>query len=237
MNNESIIKKILALLNRTVEKGATKYEAEVALKKANELMTEYSITEFDLKKIDSSSFVEESIYYKRQSATWLYTWLADAFDCEFFYYRHLKKGVFFGFEIDVKLCLHFANMLTLILESQIRAYKKSREYYYLIYDYQPTTVIHNFVDGFINEIRIKLKELKEQRNAKIEKSTGTSLMIIKNEQVRAAFELKHQPKASKEREVVFIEKAYFSGIDIAQPIKLNQPLENNKKSYDCIGAS
>lgn len=235
MSNEAIIRKILALLDRTEKRGATKHEAEIALRKANELMTEYSITEFDLKKVDRSSFVEKSIKYKRQSSTWIYTHLADAFDCEFFYYSRLKEGVFFGFEIDVKICIHFANMLTDVLESEIKNYKKSRQYYYLVYDYQPQAIIHNFVSGFTEEIESKLKELKDQRNAKIQESTGTALMVIKAEQVQEAFKLKHQPKPSKEREVVFINGAYISGGDSAEAVQFNPAIESEADELLKIG--
>lgn len=51
MTTDKIIRQILNLLNRNEKKGATKYEAENALNLANKLMTEYNISELDLKKL------------------------------------------------------------------------------------------------------------------------------------------------------------------------------------------
>ena len=56
MANESIIRKIQGLLNRNEKNGATKHEAETALKMAVRLMAEYDISEFDLKKVNKDSY-------------------------------------------------------------------------------------------------------------------------------------------------------------------------------------
>src|SRR5690554_1762073 len=57
MKNEKILKKIKALLAKTVDNGATEQEALMALNKANELMTEHYITEFDLKDIEEAKLI------------------------------------------------------------------------------------------------------------------------------------------------------------------------------------
>jgi hypothetical protein len=60
-NKDKIYAKINALLSKTIDNGATKFEMESALLKANQLMLENFITENDLKdksKVDSCVLIE-----------------------------------------------------------------------------------------------------------------------------------------------------------------------------------
>lgn len=221
---ESILKRIHNLLNRTEEKGASKSEAKIALEKAGKLMSEYNITELDLQKINETYFKKEEIKFKRQSITDLLTTLGDAFDCIFTYKSIYNVGYYFGFELDVKMCVHFAIMLDDILEKEIKEYKKSYEYYKLKWNYQPTAIIKNFVAGFSEEVEEKLKELKRQREI-VEVSNGTSLMVIKSQQVSLEFEKLFNPKIVKTPELILIKSAYLEGANRGESIQFNKPIE------------
>lgn len=222
--NDSILKRILNLLNRNEKNGATKAEAEVALAKAGELMTQYNITEFDLKKVDTSSFKRMEIKFKRQSITDLLTYLARTFDCVFTYKSVYNIGYFFGFDLDVKICVHFANMLDSILESEIREYKKSYEYYKLKFNYQPTAIIKNFVAGFTETLEYKLKLIEDSRKIK-ETSNGTSLMVIKKKEVDDEFKKRYDVKYVDSPETVLILQAFAEGVEQGKKVNLNTPIE------------
>ena len=222
--NDSILKRILNLLNRNEKNGATKAEAEIALAKAGELMTQYNITEFDLKKVDTSSFKRMEIKFKRQSITDLLTYLARTFDCVFTYKSVYNIGYFFGFELDVKICVHFAKMLDSILESEIREYKKSYEYYKLKWNYQPTAIIKNFVAGFTEIIDSKLKLIEDSRKIK-ETSNGTSLMVIKKKEVDDEFKKRYDVKYVDSPETVLILQASTEGVEQGKKVNLNTPIE------------
>lgn len=222
--NDSILKRILNLLNRNEKNGATKAEAEIALAKAGELMTKYNITEFDLKKVDTSSFKRMEIKFKRQSITDLLTYLARTFDCVFTYKSVYNIGYFFGFELDVKICVHFAKMLDSILESEIREYKKSYEYYKLKWNYQPTAIIKNFVAGFTEIIDSKLKLIEDSRKIK-EISNGASLMVIKKKEVDNEFKKRYDVKYVDSPETVLILQAFTEGVEQGKKVNLNTPIE------------
>ena len=183
--NSRILKKIIALMERNKKNGATKYEAETALKMANRLMAKYDITELDLKKVDRSSFTDKPFKMTRLAVLNLLTELAKAFDCEHYYYRAVKEFHFFGFEIDVKMCLYFANMLQAILESDIKNYKKSDKYKELVSIYQPKIIIRSFINGFYYSLAKRFKEMKEEKQII---SSGTSLIVVKKQQVQDEFQ-------------------------------------------------
>lgn len=233
MANDKILKKILNLLERNEKNGATKYEAESALKLANKLMAEYNITELDLKKVDRSSFIDRPFQMSRLEVVCLFQELAETFECESYYYKLKKEFHFFGFEIDVKLCLHFAQMLQDILESDIKTFKKSRKYQELVSIYQPKMIIKNFIKGFSANLYERFDEMRKE---KIVISSGTSLMVIKMQQVQGEFQRLHgNIKMSKAGNFHLIAPAYMEGDDKADKVQFNKPLENPQDDFLKIG--
>lgn len=228
--NEKIINKILNLLNRTEKNGATKHEAEIALRTATELMTKYEITEHELKKVDRSSFSDKAVKLFRMDITTLFTRLAKTFDCEFYYYSGIREGHFFGFEIDVKLCVHFAQMLSALLSKEIREYKKSSRYKELTCIYQEKMIIRNFVAGYCDELRDKLIELEESKK-QIIASSNTSLMVIKHKQVADEFKrLNPDIKIKDDSELFFIKSVFLTGAERAESVNFNNPVESGKEN-------
>lgn len=219
-----ILTRILNLLERTEKNGATKYEAEVALKKANELMTEYNITEFDLKKVDRSSFVDKPFQMIRLDIASLFQVLAETFDCESYYYRLKKEFHFFGFELDVKMCIHFAKMLTDVLTLEIQNYKKSEQYKELTEVYQNQMVMRNFVKGFSEGLIDKLEQMQEKKEQVI-LSNGTSLMVIKMQQVQDEFNRLHGDIKISKSNFHLIKSAYLYGATKSEGVCFNKPIE------------
>ena len=233
MANDKILKRILNLLERNEKNGATKHEAETALKLANKLMTEYNISEFDLKKVDRSSFVDRPFKMTRLNVVNLFQDLAETFDCESYYYRYKKEFHFFGFELDVKMCLHFAEMLQNILESDIKRYKKSQQYKELVSVYQPKLIIKNFIEGFSFSLEERFEEMRQE---KIEISSGTSLMVVKAQQVKDEFfRLNGKIKISKIRAFHIIRESFSEGGNCADKIQFNKPIEGTHDNYIRIG--
>lgn len=232
MADENIIRKIQGLLNRNEKNGATKHEAETALRMAVRLMTEYDISEFDLKKVNKDSFVEQEILLKRMDITTLFTGLANAFDCEFYYRSHIKKGYFFGFELDGKMCVHFSKMITEIILKEITDYKKGYNYHCLIYNYQPRAVVKNFVKGFSHNLLEKLDEIRKSKE-QVVLSSGTSLMVIKSQQVKDEFEKRHTCKVVEDKGFVMIGQAFLTGSERSDGIEFNKPLTDSSPE-ECL---
>lgn len=228
-----ILQKVLNLLERTEKNGATKHEAETALKLANKLMTEYNITEFDLKKIDRSSFVDKPFQMIRIDIALLFQVLAETFDCESYYYKHKKEFHFFGFELDIKMCIHFAKMLTDVLTLEIRNYKESEQYKELTEIYQNQMVIRNFVNGFSEGLIDKLKQMQKEKE-QVVLSSGTSLMVIKKQQVQDEFNRLHKIHVSKSN-FHFIKSAFMNGVLKSDGVQFNKPISNGEEYLQLKG--
>jgi len=233
MVNDKILKRILNLLERNEKNGATRSEAETALKLANRLMTEYNITEFDLNKVDRSSFVDKPFNMSRLDVVNLFQKLAEAFDCESYYYKLKKEFHFFGFNLDVKLCLHFAQMLQDCLELEIKNFKKSEKYKELVSIYQPKIIIKNIIKGFSYSLYERFEGMRQE---KIVISSGTSLMVIKTQQVKNEFQrLYNNIKISKNSDWHLIKSAFMYGEDCADKVQFNKPVEKLQDDYIRIG--
>ncbi len=235
MTTDKIIRQILNLLNRNEKKGATKYEAENALNLANKLMTEYNISELDLKKVDRSSFIDKSVKMLRLDMAKLFSQLAQAFDCEHYYYKLKKEFHFFGFELDVKICIHFAEMLTAVLIQDLKRYKKSDEYKQLIEVYQGKMIMRNFVEGFTQKLSIRLHEMQKEKQKAI-LSSGTSLMVIKKQQVTDEFNKLHNNVKISKDSFSFIKSAFLQGEMNANNVQFNKPIENISNELLQIGS-
>lgn len=221
--------KIRALLNKTVENGASEQEAILALKKANELMLENFICEHDLEGVDPEKIIEvkESIVVTSYDFTLFYGALARLFDCEC-YWTTGRKGdiVFFGFESDAKLAMYFYKLVMKAAFTSIEEYKKSFEFIHskAFYGVHGKTLVASFVKGFTVRLGDRLREMYEQRRASI--PYGMGLMVIqKDEQVETEFNKKHPKLRVHKVNLDNIERTAFeAGTVEGEKIDLVQPL-------------
>lgn len=231
-NLEKIKHKISALLNRTIENGATKHEAETCIKLASQLMTKYMIEKHQLNDAKNEICVEKRVKLtrKNKSITTLSSSIAHTFDCEFLWFS--KTGIFFGYSCDVDICIYIHDIAIRALESEIRDYKKSNEMKsYTTRGYNSRIVINDFIDGFCDSIRLKLFEVKDKRKNEIKLSTGTDLVLAK-EQVVSQELGKAYPKAKKNKtkERKNQTTSYIDGREKGDKVSLNLAIsqEQNK---------
>lgn len=226
---EKLIAKIKALLNRTIENGASLSEAEVALKKANELIAKYHITEFELKNFSQKEECEEvKIKFKRISKhiKSLFGSVADAFECEYCFNTHF--GTLFGYKTDITIAEYIFNFVLSALEYEISEYKKTYDYQDDISVYSPNKVINSFIGGFVAKIRQKLLELTKEKEDIVRCATGTSLICLKKQALTTSFNLKHPNiKISVLKTAPSLSSAYRAGLESAENYNLNRPLETN----------
>ncbi|MGM7552601.1 DUF2786 domain-containing protein [Myroides odoratimimus] len=228
--------KIRALLNKTVENGASEQEAMLALKKANELMLENFICEHDLEGVAPEKIIEvrEPIVVTSYDFTWFYGDLARLFDCECFWTSGRKGDiVFFGFESDAKLAMYFYRLVMKAAFNSIEEYKKSFEYIHskAFYGKHGKTLVSSFVKGFTIRLGQRLIEMYEQRKASI--PYGMGLMVIqKDEQVKTEFNRQNPNLKSHKVNLDNLEFTAFEAgkidgdkVDLVQP--LNGGLKDN----------
>lgn len=224
--------KIRALLNKTVENGASEQEAIQALKKANELMLENFIFEHDLQGVEPEKIIEvrEPIVVTSYDYTMFYSSLARLFDCQCFWTTGRKGDiVFFGFESDAKLAMYFYKMIMRSAATEIKKYKESFEFIHskAFFGYHGKTLVASFVRGFTIRLSEKLWDMYQDRKSSIPKGMG--LMVVeKDEQVQNSFKEKH-PKLGthKINEFIAEQGAFSAGVESGESIEIVQPLEGS----------
>lgn len=241
-NLDRIKAKIKALLSRTVERGATENEANVALEKATKLMTEYQINQFDLKNYSDNEIIEKTIIVNRKSVFLrsLIASIARGFDCESFYYSGNKgheEVIVFGYKTDVEIVEYFSDFILKACQTEISKYKESEDFECLIRFYSPQKIINSFIGGFTYRIQQKVKDLKTKKTLEIEKSTGTNLICLKNEMIKRSFDEKHSNlKSSYYRPPKSLQSAFKSGDNSAKGVSLNNGVNQGRNSL-LIGCS
>ncbi|WP_060872897.1 DUF2786 domain-containing protein [Myroides odoratus] len=227
--------KIRALLNKTVENGASEEEAMLALKKANELMLENFLCERDLEGVAPEKIIEvrEPIVVSSYDFSWFYGDLARLFDCECFWTTGRKGDiVFFGFESDAKLAMYFYQMIMKLAFSSIEEYKNSFEFIHAksFYRTHGRTLVASFVKGFTIRLGERLTEMYQQRKASI--PYGMGLMVIqKDEEVKSEFKKQHPKLKVHKVNLDNLEEAAFrSGQEKSKEVDLVQPLNGSTEN-------
>jgi hypothetical protein len=235
-NKDKIYAKINALLSKTIDNGATKFEMESALLKANQLMLENFITENDLKdksKVDSCVLIEVKLCETGFDLSYFYTNLANLFDCK--YYFNKKNIWFFGYSEDAELCEYFYHVIskTCLIENEL--YKKSEDFKSLNKFTHGRSLSSSFIKGFMCEINSKLNTMYTDRISKTPQEY--SLMVIdKKNKVEMDF-CKLNKKIRTKVDTISIKDrgAFDLGKSSGQSFNIVQGIKNNSANQKLIG--
>ena len=188
----NILGKINALLNKTIENGASEAEAESALIMAQKLMTKHMIEESQLAEHGKDKKCERitiPLFKTGYDTTYLNGSVASAFDCRCWWNEYNKELYFFGYGEDAKLAAYFYNYLNNAVINEAEKYKKSAEYKeQIMMGFHGKTIMSSFRKGMIFRLVDRLEELKNNRTANVLKSTGKDLVIIKDAKVQEEYD-------------------------------------------------
>lgn len=183
--------KIKALLEKTVDNGATEAEMLTSLAKANELMAEHFITLHDV----NEEFVAEKCISKstpmvrsRYDFTLYIGQLGESFDCESWWNTGSKTVTFFGYEQDVDMCIYFYRLIARATFTAKDEYIKSTECRALLAGLECSikSLSSSFIKGFLFSVTKKLKELYAQKQSNIPQSYGL-IVIAKDAAVQEQY--------------------------------------------------
>lgn len=229
-NKDRIIKKIKALLAKDVENGATEAEANSAMQKAKELMTEYYVSQSELE----DPFVGEKCEIRKipriksgYDLTLFFYGLKKAFDCELCYTK--RHVTFFGFNTDVDLCEYFYLLITKATLNEAQKYKQSRDYrIYKRRGYSGRTLVAEFIRGFLVRIEDRLIEMYEDRNSTVPRGMGL-VLVKKEERVKREFELAFTNlRNPPSKNITANTGAYLSGKDAGDNLHIKQGIDQYK---------
>ncbi|MGL5690424.1 MAG: DUF2786 domain-containing protein [Bacteroidales bacterium] len=187
---EAIKRKIKALLAKTTENGASEHEAYIALNKATQLMSEYTLS---MKDIDESVEPEKCIsldvlvYKTSYNSIFIIPALCKLFDCYHVY--DPKVITFFGFEQDVRLAEYFYNFIMKACISKKDEYMRSSDALSLKKrGYHGRAIASSFVSGFLVGVYNKIDDIYAQRNATMPQEFAL-VIVDKKEQVGKEFDI------------------------------------------------
>lgn len=235
MKNEKILKKIKALLLKTVDNGASEQEALLALNKANELMIEHYITEFDLKDIEEAKLItiEVPLYKTAYDLSLIYGPIAKMFDCISYY--NTKRVAFFGFEDDALLCEYFYLMITKVCFFEKEKFKNTVKYKSLKkYGYHGKTIASDFIKGFIESISSKMYLMYKNRKSSIPIEKG---LVVQEKEQKVKMEFENsgiKTRTVKSKDLTYSTEAFYSGVEKGREFDLNQPLSQSASSNQLL---
>lgn len=226
-NLEKIKARIRALLSKTESNGATKAEAEAALAKATELMTQYMINEADIAD-NKRKFITKTclVMGGMEDITRLSPSLCELFSCEHFYTRkahsrQVDKLYYFGTEMDVDCCIYFTNLISNTMFNETIKYRKTPKYWELAKSFSPQAIKKDFQNVFIIVVGSKIENLIQEKKSNVIKSTGKDLVLVKDQEVKDAFsEMSSDIKEVKPRRRHYNSEAVFDGIEKGEQINL-----------------
>lgn len=186
--NENIKRKITALLKKRVENGATKEEAEAAIRKAAELMAEYMIDEKDLQD-KQDPFIEKKTKRRNTKATIPLAPALEKLFCTQSYFTHADgEQWFFGRENDVDLAIYFYNVIYDAMERETRAFRKTEVYKAATaFIHTRHTVERDFQNGFLIGVYGQVEKLVNENSERTRRTTGTDLVVVRGAEVKDAF--------------------------------------------------
>lgn len=230
LHKDKIKLKIQALLAKTETNGASEAEALNALKKAQELMKQYFITENEL----TDPFLgEECILEKVEMPKTGYKMtlgiseLGKLFDCES-YYVSKSYVAFYGFSTDVNLCTYFYKLITKACINEVEKYKESEEYSMeKAYGIHGKTLVASFIKGFLIRVARKVADLYKDKQSNIPTSQGL-IVVEKEKRVTKAF-ANLGMKLTTTRDKVNVNNSFRNGYDKGNSFEITQGVEQYNK--------
>jgi hypothetical protein len=259
MDNETtfdraaLLKKIHALMEKTVENGATLNEAALAAAKVQELLQKYDLSLSEVKNLpDDDPFVSEHIFLKDENGNSKYrkeTWflelglaVGEAYFCETLISRWLVN--FIGRKSDVEIAKYTFEMLV----NSLRAAAQHARVEYVRAkwgrDTQPVSTMHgsehpglwyqSWFDGAVLEIRRTLREQAQKFAASSAK--GSALIVLKSEQAEE-YARERYPRAYRERKRSILddessnwnEAAYRNGKEVGRSMTIKAGVGSGAK--------
>lgn len=197
-DKNKILKKIQALMAKTVENGASEKEALSATSKAAMLLEKYNLSMQDVDLENTNC--DEGLYKigKKQShpVSYLCSVIGELTGTKVMlrtdHHEGSKYIVYFGLKHDIQVALYITEIIHKAMEREFKIFKKTFDYKYS--NMQPKTKRHSFMMGMVMRLQERIAVMiyeKEQRRKEQNITTGTSLVVVKDEMVAEEFDDKY----------------------------------------------
>lgn len=183
-NRDNLLKKIKALMAKTIENGCTEAEAMSALSMAQAMMDAYDVTEADLQDTKAESAIRDTMkdmrdpHHIRSHLTVRISEFTNT-KCYRTEYKPQKwRYNFIGLASDVEFAMWLTETLTMFVQKELKNYIWSNDYTSLSPN-QKRRIIMGFVLGCCNRINERLNDLMEKSEVAAS-NNANALVVIKN---------------------------------------------------------
>lgn len=229
MNQKTkIINRIKALLEKTVDKGATRAEMESALAKANQLMTEHYISRYDLKQTNEKSTLDFLVIQKSKSKYDFVSFLGSLghlFNCIIMTTVSESTLSIFGEPDERELVAYFYDMIVNVGLKEKELFQNSIVFQQEKQRFTTKSIFNAFLTGYSKSVDYKIHLLIKERDNAISLETGL-MKINQIEKVMKTLEekvgklpvIKHKKKAPIAR------KSFEKGVEKGMKVNLTKAI-------------
>ena len=195
MDKKQILQRMRVFQNRTVENGCSESEAMIAAQKLSELQGKYNLTLTEL-DIEEMSFKAQNVSLGKKVRHPVYSALFGLQD--FCGVKMVISGTrleIFGEPHKIENASYMVELIRITMDAEYARYKASWEYDDAKMRYHPRRIRADFMNAMAYRISGRLlkmaKQERSEAQAQAQTSTGTSLVVIANQKLVAAFRKRH----------------------------------------------
>lgn len=227
MADESIIKRIHALMSKTLEAGCTEQEALAASQKVQELLHKHQLSMSDIRLRDEKCVQDGYDLGMKSDQPIQYVLSAIAYFTDTKVWRStLRDGTisyrFFGLEHDVLIAKYITKICDKAIIFGGEDFRRSEQFQNAYAGERPK-LRQSFQVGMASRLSTRIRKMKDEQRSEDKVSSGRDLVVVKNaivedEWAKTGIDLKSR-KAS--RGPSLNSKAYGAGVTAADKVALN----------------
>ena len=193
MDKKTILKKLKAFSQRTVENGCTEAEALAAAEAMQGLQEKYNLTLTEL-DIEHTEYVEEkfSLGKKRRHPVWCALYGLQKF-CEVRIIGNGGNVLVFGERHKVDAATYLISVMQSAMELEYLRYRSSPEYAEESFYHHARTIRSSFMNSMAYRLSKRLLAMHEESRSKEQPtaSNGTALVVMADNALAEAHAKKH----------------------------------------------
>jgi Protein of unknown function (DUF2786). len=220
--NESIKKKIRALLSKTVDRGVTESEALSAAAKAAELMEKHDIEMADLEEpVEGIGAAALDIDPALSDALWKFgNAIAELCSCRFLVYPTLRTKVeFVGYDTDREIAVYLMEICARALKAEADAEDRRNALFVKRVRLRKRL---GFIEGMASRLDERISKLAWARKAK--PAAGNELVVTKMAKIN---DFVGDIDAAKARKSIIDDESFELGRKRADAVQLTQGIRSS----------
>jgi hypothetical protein len=227
---EAAIRKILALMAKTVESGCTEDEAMAASEAVTRLLAKYQLSLSDLELRDSKCIDGKQDTARKGIGPIDSVITAIGYLCDVKVWRAPGEGAFggivyhfFGLEHDVLVAEYIYKICDRAITFGWEYYKDDLTSYKIMTPTQKTKAKESYQYGMAHRLHERLRKMKDEQKREAKVSTGRDLVVVKDEIINRDFaQLGLNLRSTNANKSINSDSHYRAGQDAGDRVGFNK---------------